>query len=57
MLLQTAQATHKYEDVLNFKKFRTFSLSQFYDVAKKVFAQADRAFEIKHQNNFKNMVD
>ena len=36
MLLQTAQATHKYLDVLKSKnKLRTFSLLQFYDAAKK----------------------
>ena len=37
------------------KKLRTFSLLQFYDAAKKS-AQADRAFGIGLQNNFKNMV-
>ena len=56
MLLQTAQATHKYLDGLKLKKTPYFLLMQFYDAAKKVFAQADRAFGIKHQNNFKNMV-
>ena len=56
MLLQTAQATQKYLDVLKLKKTPFFLLLQFYDAAKKVFAQADRAFGIKHQNDFKSMV-
>ena len=52
------QLTHKYLDVLALKKTPYFLLLQFYDAAKKAkkSAQAARAFGIKHQNNFKNMV-
>ena len=57
VLLQTAQATHKYLDVLKSKKkipyFFAFAVLR---CCKKVFAQADRAFGIGLQNNFKNMV-
>ena len=56
MLLQSAQATHKYLDVLKLKRTPYFLLLQFYDAAKKAFAQADKAFGIKRQNNLKNMV-
>ena len=56
VLLQIAQATHKYLDVLKLKKTPYFLLLQFYDAARKVFDQADRAFGIKHQNILKNMV-
>ena len=59
VLLETAQATHKYLDVLKLKKtpyFFAFAVLRCCKKSKKVFAQADSAFWIGLQNNFKNVV-
>ena len=58
-MLQTAQATHKYLDALTLKKnsvLFAFAVLRCCEKSKKVFVQADRAFGIKNQTKFKNMV-
>ena len=59
MLLHSAQATHKYLDVFKLKKaqhFFRFCNFTMLQKKQKIFAQAYRAFGIKHQNSVKNMV-
>ena len=58
LLLHTAQTTHKYLDFSGKKTqyFFAFAILRCCKRSKKVVAQAEGAFAIKHQNSFKYQV-